>query len=303
LIKRSVAVAKFLVPLIVAFFIGRLIHGNWQQVRGEDWRFEPVWLLASFLLTGWWFLIRPYVWGHILRGFGHSLPYRESFHIIRRAELSRYVPGGVWQYLSRVYLAGQAGIPAGVCLISALVETVILMTAALLPAFLYLSETLPALERYQRALLIAVPAAAFCAIHPKLLNFWAGLLARRFKQPHIRLTIDWKTMAAIWAVYVFTWGVLGLAVALFVRGVLDIPAEWMPRIGAHYAMAWLVGMVSMIAPAGMGIRDGMFGLLLKGLLPIGAAMALAVGVRLWLTLTELIWTFSGRWIFGRARDS
>ena len=63
------------------------------------------------------------------------------------------------------------------------------------------------------------------------------------------------------------------------------------------------GNLVMIAPAGMEIRDGMFGLLLEGLLPIGAAMALAVGVRLWLTLTELIWTFGGRWIFGRARDS
>ena len=90
---------------------------------------------------------------------------------------------------------------------------------------------------------------------------------------------------------------VGLGVALFVRAVLAIPLDWLPRLASNYALAWFVGMISVIAPAGMGVRDGTFGLLTSELMPIGTAMTVAVGVRLWLTVTELFWTLSGRWLF------
>jgi hypothetical protein len=45
----------------------------------------------------------------------------------------------------------------------------------------------------------------------------------------------------------------------------------------------------MIAPAGMGVREGVLGLLLRRVLPVGAAFTLAVAIRLWLTLVELVW--------------
>ena len=37
-------------------------------------------------------------------------------------------------------------------------------------------------------------------------------------------------------------------------------------------------MISITAPAGMGVRDGTFGLLASNLMPIGTAMTVPVGV-------------------------
>ncbi len=296
MIKPFFRIAKIAVPLVVAFFIGRVIYENWQQVQEEQWTLDALFLLGSFLCTGFWFLIRPWTWGIILARFGHPLSYRQSFLIVRQAELSRYVPGAIWQYVSRAYLAGQQGVPAAAALAATLVDTVILLMASILPAMWFLEEMLPVLGGHQRVLVFAIPAVACVAVHPRVLNLWAGFLSHKLKQPYTELKIRWVAMAGIWAVYLLTWVVLGFGVALFVRAVLVIPLDWLPRLASHYALGWFVGMISVIAPAGMGVRDGTFGLLTSQLMPIGTAMTVAVGVRLWLTLTELFWTLGGRWV-------
>ena len=289
--------AKVAAPTVVAFFVGRIIYHNWQQVREAEWTLDAAFLLGSFLCAGCWYLIRPWTWGMLLAHFGHPLSYRESFLVVRQAELSRYVPGAIWQYLSRVYLAGRQGVPAAATLAATMVDTVILLMASTLPALWYLTETLPELGSHQRVFLVVIPVLACVALHPKLINLWAAFLSKKLKQPYTELKIRWPALAGIWGLYLLTWVIHGLGVALFVRAVLAIPLEWIPRLASHYALGWLVGMVSMIAPAGLGVRDGTFGLLASSLMPIGAAMTVAVGVRLWLTLTELFWTLGGRWVF------
>jgi hypothetical protein len=289
--KRIATVLKFLVPLVIAFFIGRVIYENWQEVSGAAWSFRPLELGVSFLLTGWWFVARPPVWAYILDHFGYKLTFLQSFEVVRKGELSRYVPGTIWQYLSRIYLAGLHGVPAHATIATTLVETVILVLASIVPALWFLPETLPALNRYHRFAMWIIPAAACALLHPKVLNFWAKRLSSRLGQPYEPLRIHWRAMAGIWLFFLLTWLILGTSVALFVRGVIDTPWAALPRLVSDHALAWLVGMLSMIAPAGMGVRDGMFGLLVSRRMPLGTAMTVAVGVRLWLTLAELVWTF------------
>src|SRR5713226_7416422 len=127
---------KWLVPAAVAFFIGQVIYLEWQKVRNFDWRFDPAFLALSFAATSCWFLVRPFVWRTIVAHFGREIPYRESIRIFVLSELSRYVPGTVWQYFSRIYLAGQWGVPASVTLSSALME-LLLMALAAIPLVLW----------------------------------------------------------------------------------------------------------------------------------------------------------------------
>jgi hypothetical protein len=298
-VKRVVQILKYLVPLVIAFFIGRVIYQNWQEVRNAAWSFRPLELSASFLLTGWWFILRPRVWAYVLDHFGYKLTFNQAFQVVRKGELSRYVPGTIWQYLSRIYLASLYGVPAHATIATTLVETVILFLAALVPALWFLSETLPFLNRYHQVMLWIIPVGACVAIHPRALNFWAKRLSARLNQEYEPLKIHWQAIVGIWVFLLLSWVLFGASVALFVRGVLDTPWGMVPRLASDYALAWVVGMVSMIAPAGMGIRDGMLGLLVGQRIGIGTAMTVAIGVRLWLTLAELIWTFGGLWLMGR----
>jgi uncharacterized membrane protein YbhN (UPF0104 family) len=85
------------------------------------------------------------------------------------------------------------------------------------------------------------------------------------------------------------WLLLGLGLAFSVKAVMVIPFSEFPRLAAAYAASWVTSMLAVVAPAGMGIRDGVFGLLLNHTMPLGTAFTVALAVRLWMTLLELAW--------------
>lgn len=286
--KRLAQIAKFLVPLVIGFFIGRTIYRNWAQVRQADWQLAPLYLLVSLSLTIPWFTWRPFVWKLLLARFGYPLPYAASFRVLRQAEMSRYVPGTVWQYVSRVYLAGRWGIPATACLGATLIETVMLLLAALPLALWSLQDAMPVVEGYPRIALAVFLCGSIFVLHPRILNWWATILSRYARQPYRHLDVRWITLAGIALSYVVMWTTLGLAVAFFVRGVMAVSVEHVPRVAGNYIASWVGSMLAVVAPAGMGIRDGILGLLLRGIMPLGAAFTVALAVRLWLTLLELV---------------
>ena len=53
-----------------------------------------------------------------------------------------------------------------------------------------------------------------------------------------------------------------------------------------FTASYLAGFLALIAPGGLGVREGLFILMLQGTLGIGAATALALASRVLLTITE-----------------
>ncbi len=284
---RAARIAKFLVPLVVAFFVGRVILENWEQVRAAEWSVRPAYLAASFVLCGAWYVFRPYGWNVILRGFGSEAPFPAVFRMCRKAELSRYVPGGVWQFVSRVYLLKQWNVSAGACLAATILDLFLATLASLVPASWTLQQAFAEFRAYHRVVLFAFPAVSVLFVHPKLLNWWAGFLAKRLGQSWTPLELPWRSLLGIWALYVAGWLLFAAGVVLFVNGVLRAPEGASTYIGSSYTVAWLVGTLTMIAPGGMGIREGALGLLLSRVLPTGPAFTLAVGIRLCTLLVEI----------------
>lgn len=293
--KRIGAALKFLIPLIVALSIGRLIYGNWRQVSSEPWQLDSGYLILSFVLASGWFLARPLGWMIVINGFGHSIPFGEIYRVYRKSELSRYVPGGVWQFASRVYLTRRYGVEPAVCLAATLVDMTLAALAALGPAVWALSTALPQLGGYQRGVLTAFPLLAFAVVHPRVLNAWAGLLSRLLKQPYTPIRISAARLFGVWAIYLAAWVGLAAAMAFFARALLPSAGSLFALIACSYALAWLTALLTMVAPAGMGIREGILGLLLSRVLTAGTGLTLAVAMRLWLVAMELVWWAAGRW--------
>lgn len=287
LAHRAAKAAKFIVPLVVIFFVGRVILNNWEQVRTANWEIRPGYLALSFALSVAWFVFRPYGWNVILNGFGSKAPFPAVFRVCRKAELSRYVPGGVWQFVSRVYLLREWKVSAAACLAATILDLFLATLACLIPASWTLQAAFGEFQTYHRIVLFAFPVISIFFVHPKLLNAWAGFLAERLRQPWTPLSLPWSSLLGIWALYVLGWIMLGAGVALFVHGVLEVPEGNGMFVGSSYTVAWLVGTLTMIAPGGMGIREGALGLLLSQILPTGPAFTLAVGIRLWTLLVEI----------------
>jgi glycosyltransferase 2 family protein len=289
LTRRLLQIAKFGVPIVITFFIGRTIIRNWQQVRETDWEFQPLYLVLSIALTAPFFAFRPYVWKVLVRCFGYSIPYSGAFRLVRQADMSRYVPGTVWQYVSRVYLAARWDIPVTACLGATLVEMVLLLLSSIPLVLWSLQDVLPLVGRYQGLALLLFLFASLFILHPRILSWWAARLSRRANQPSRELRIHWSTLAAIGFSYLLVWVLLGLGLACFVAGVMNFPPQDFLRFAGNYVSSWIASIFAVMAPAGIGVRDGIFGLLLSGMMPLGAAFTVALAVRLWITVLELVW--------------
>jgi hypothetical protein len=86
---------------------------------------------------------------------------------------------------------------------------------------------------------------------------------------------------------VAAWLGYGFALWLLARGLLPHAGlDLLPAI-AVFTASYLAGFLALFAPGGIGVREGVFILMLQAPLGIGAASALAVASRLLLTVTEL----------------
>jgi hypothetical protein len=88
------------------------------------------------------------------------------------------------------------------------------------------------------------------------------------------------------AVNTVAWLGYGGALWLLARGLLP-DAGLRPGLAvAVFTASYLAGFLALFAPGGLGVREGLFILMLQAPLGIGAATALALASRLLLTLTE-----------------
>jgi len=85
---------------------------------------------------------------------------------------------------------------------------------------------------------------------------------------------------------IVAWVGYGVSLWLLARGLTAVPLPLSLAIGA-FAASYLMGFLALIAPAGLGVREGVFILMLDRTMGTPAAVALAVASRLLLTLTEL----------------
>jgi hypothetical protein len=83
------------------------------------------------------------------------------------------------------------------------------------------------------------------------------------------------------------WFGYGMALWLLARGLLpDVGLRLLPAV-AVFTASYLAGFLALLVPGGIGVREGVFILMLQGPIGIGAATALALASRVLLTITEL----------------
>jgi len=287
--RRIAGWLKWLVPLAAAFFIGRIIYGQWAKVREFDWTWDPWFLAFSFAATSVWFFVRAWVWRRIAHQFGTAIPYPECVRIFALAELSRYVPGTVWQYLSRIYLAGRWGLPAAAAITASLMDVLLLALAAAPLVLWHIAEVFPLMERAQRILFGVFPFAAIALLQPAVLNALARVLLPRLRQPYLPIRFGFWELFGLWASYLGLWISFGSGFALFARSLAPVGVSQGLELMSNYAISWLTGLLTPFTPGGLVVREAILGLLLGRMLPLGTALVVAVLSRLWLITLELFW--------------
>jgi uncharacterized membrane protein YbhN (UPF0104 family) len=129
---------------------------------------------------------------------------------------------------------------------------------------------------------------ALVALTPRILSPVVGLGLRLLRRDPLERALTWRGMAVSVGWAVLGWGLYGVHLWLLVLAVPGHHGEGLlPRSIGAFALAWTVGFLVVIAPAGAGAREAALVVLLDPVLPPGGALAVAVVSRLLLSAGDV----------------
>jgi uncharacterized membrane protein YbhN (UPF0104 family) len=285
-----VRVAQALVGLAIVGFAIRALVRNWDQVRSQplEWQLRPGWLVLSLVLTWLMYALLILGWRSMLSSWGQRLDGWSAARIWILSSLGKYVPGKVWAVAGMALLAQRAGVAPWAATGSAVVMQVLAIGTGAAVAGLAGAHTIELAQRGAGTVLMLLVAGAIISVG---LLLWPPFLRRVLRlaapqavgerQPTGRgIVIGIATNIVAWLGY-------GLALWLLGRGLLPTSGLGLRLAIAVFTASYLAGFLALFAPGGIGVREGLFILMLQKPLGVGAATSLALASRLLLTVAEL----------------
>lgn len=271
-----------LVVISVIFLVRYLVKNDLLYIPG---RINWLYAAASVLLAILGHLFSCRGWQVILSTNGIKIPYREAVLSLGISTLGKYIPGKVWMIAGvSGRVASTTGEPlAHVTYISTLGQILgIAVALATGVAGLQGRVSLPFLLLFYIAILASV--ALILKFKNQILGlpvFERNKLAERWIKPIISSMSFPFFLASTMA-----W--LCWCIGFFLMAKSIIPGLDNPLLGFSFALAATIGIITLIAPGGLGIREGALGFLLTGYLASKQDIAtVAAFSRLWYLIGEL----------------
>ncbi len=276
------------VLLAFYFLITRLIR-DWKGIPFHQLRFNPYLLILSYLILLFFnFPLGALAWRLILAGMGEKIPFRRAFAIINVTQLGKYLPGKVWFTLGRMSLAKRNGIPEIKTLTSVVIETGFLLLSAIflfsITVLLLPRSVVPRITYYS---FLFAPLTLIIT-YPPLLNRILKPLLIAFKQPVFTINIPYPRLLLIFLVYLLHWSFQGTGCFILINSFYPLHITKLPLFLGGYSISWILGFIILVAPAGLGVREGIYSFILKLVMPGGIAIISSLITRVWLTTAEVV---------------
>jgi len=87
--------------------------------------------------------------------------------------------------------------------------------------------------------------------------------------------------------YVLAWAIFGIGFYLFLISLIPLGWDFYPMAVGSFAVSWVLGILSILTPGGLGVREGVLIAILQKWLDPTLALGVSIGSRLWLFLGEI----------------
>jgi glycosyltransferase 2 family protein len=289
--RVRLAVQIGLVVLIFGFLVLTVIN-QWSEIQSEGVHFKVGWLIPGVIILPFFFVFSAFGWELILRFLGSSIGFGRAQVAWGQPLLARYVPGSVLYVLGRVLLSERAGVSRRITIASIVYEQAISATSAILvAAYFILNHPDLQAQPLRFAVLLLIPAA-ITLLHPRVFGPLANKALKAFGREPLPAVISLKGVISLIVFFSLNWFVVALGIYCVARSVTYIPFDDILLVGSAQAIGYFAALVTLVAPAGLGVRDAAFAWGMKAALP-GKSFALgsliAIAVRGVMTVGELIY--------------
>ncbi|HEY9522679.1 MAG TPA: lysylphosphatidylglycerol synthase domain-containing protein, partial [Thermopolyspora sp.] len=217
---------------------------------------------------------------------GSPLPLPGAAKVFFVGQLGKYVPGSVWPVLAQMEMGRDLGVPRPRSAAAFFLTYPVYLATGLLTALV----TLPVFgagSRYAWLLVLLPPLVA--GLSPKVVNGVIGFGLRLARRPPLERPLSRRGVLASAGWALAGWVAYGVHLALLVAGLGATGPRAVALSFGAFALAWCLGFLVIIAPAGAGVREVAMIAALAPVLDSGSAIAAALCSRLVVSVGDLTW--------------
>lgn len=286
--------SRILVILIFLFLIWNAWQGR-EIIKSLNWDLDVFNLGWLFIFVLFVYLTNVFSWHLVTRALGAEINFPNNLKVWMLSNAARLLPGGIWQYPSRVYMLGHRGVTKNIAATSVFLETMLNLSigafVTLLSLFFW---NLPEEFSKYKGALLALSLSAFIVMlfinsHKRVFNF---LLRKVFKD---RALTDYTapTISPWWFFLLFfaflaKFLVFGAVLFFVARLVFPVSLDLLPFIIGSAAFSWILGYIAFFTPGGLGVTEASLSAVLSPTIPFSVAIVIAIGFRFFLLLAECV---------------
>jgi glycosyltransferase 2 family protein len=278
------------VAILVFGFLVLTVVSQWSEIQDKGVHFHVLWLIPALVALLAFYALSALGWDLVLRALGYRVGVGRAQVAWGQPVLARYVPGSVLYVLGRVLLSERIGVPRRITVASIVYEQAISATSAIVfSAYFFIDHPDLKDQPLRWAVLLLIPIAV-ALLHPRVFGPLADRVLRAFGREPLPVVISLRGVISLLAFYLVNWVVISVGIYCVARSVSNVSAGEILTVGSAQALGYVAALATLIAPAGLGIRDAVFAWAVKG--AVGDSFAIgsliAIAVRGVLTAVEVI---------------
>jgi uncharacterized membrane protein YbhN (UPF0104 family) len=289
-------------PVVAALPAVALIAGGWgfyaiwhkytPALQGASAGLHPSWLIGASVLWLATYIQLILLWAASFPWWGSRIRPFDGLRVFALTNLTRYIPGTVWQFAGLAGMAKAAGASAS----ASSVGVILLQIVTLGTGFAICLSATPRLlgswaqdmSTNEQLALAAVLVALLVIAMPRMLPVIRRWTERVLKRP-LPLPVPPHGPFALYVVRVAVgWVGYGLAFWMLTHALLGdaAPSAWVAV--TSYVASYMVGLLAVLAPGGLVVREGALVVLLTPSIGAQQALLVALAARLWQVVLEVM---------------
>ncbi len=286
--KTVIKIMKLVLFAVAAFFIVRYFWKNYDAIAATEVQISPLPCIISLLIYMVYNINLASLWHLITVKTGAGIRYPRALSAYLTSIPGKYIPGKVFMLALRFPEYDEQGVPLRKISVDFVLENVCTLLGA---GFLFLVSILFFPVEVDTIIVVIVAlmmVAFFVCIHPKILNFFLRLLQKLIKKDDLQIPFGYADMLKIVLLFIANWAIAGLGFYMMVDMISPVPASQMLYVGGVFGLSVVIGIVSLFAPSGIGVRETVMVIALTAVMPESTAVVVSVVSRVWTTVAELL---------------
>ena len=278
--KTTKNILGILLVFLTAIFIAKTFTSYYGQLQQTVSSLSLFKVGTSFLLFVGYLYMRALSWRFLIMSLEGSISKVHALTVWFLSEVTRFIPGNVWAYASRVYLSKQRNLSNDAALLAVPVEIAVVTLTTTLLSLIAIQKNMSSLPLNLTFLLLV-----FGMLIGLIVLYFFQNVIRRFVSKIISQKLNPVPLLGAFILQAGAWFLYSVAIIVLVN---QLALKDTLLFLSSSLLAWLVGYLSFVTPMGLGVREGAFIVLTGQQIGVPQAAFIALLSRVILISAELV---------------